>query len=123
MNTAKALMIGFLAATATIIVAARIPKTMALEFLFAILVAITFVYFGFVLIDGRIREMFFEFGNIALTLTFAFLGLWATPFWLAAGYFIHGVWDAGRVAPDALGGIAEGFVRQAIEGFGLQLPA
>jgi len=36
---------------------------------------------------------------------------------------IHGVWDAGRVAPDALGGIAEGFVRQAIEGFGLQLPA
>ena len=94
MNTAKALMIGFLAATATTIVAARIPKTMALEFLFAILVAITFVYFGFVLIDGRVREMFFEFGNIALTLTLAFLGLWAAPYWLAVGYFIHGVWDA-----------------------------
>jgi hypothetical protein len=29
--------------------------------LFAILVAIMFVYFGFVLIDGRVREMIFEF--------------------------------------------------------------
>lgn len=94
MTTTKALTVGSVVAIVTIIVATRIPKTMALDLLLAVLVAIAFVYFGFVLMDGRVREMLFEFGNIALTLTLAFLGLWVAPYWLTAGYFIHGVWDA-----------------------------
>lgn len=94
MTTPKALSMGSAAAIATIIIAILIPKTMALDLLFAILVAIAFVYFGFVLMDGRVREMLFEFGNIALTLTLAFSGLWVAPYWLATGYFIHGIWDA-----------------------------
>jgi hypothetical protein len=36
---------------------------------------------------------------------------------------IHGVWDAGRVAPDALGKIAEAFLRRGIDSLGLQLSA
>lgn len=35
---------------------------------------------------------------------------------------IHGVWDAGRVTPDAIAGKADIFVRQALDGLGLQLP-
>jgi hypothetical protein len=35
---------------------------------------------------------------------------------------IHGVWDARKVTPDSLPGIAAGFVRQALESLGLQLP-
>lgn len=93
MTTTKALIIGSVGAVATIIIAILIPKSMALELLFAILVAIAFVYFGFVLMDGRAREMLFEFENIALTLTLAFLGLWVAPVWLAAGYLAHGLWD------------------------------
>ncbi len=90
----RGLLSGLVGAIATVTIASLLPKPMALELLFAILVAIAFVYFGFVLIDGRVREMLFEFGNIALTLTLAFSGLWVAPYWLAAGYFIHGVWDA-----------------------------
>lgn len=85
---------GIVGTLATIGVALFLPKPMALEFLSIVLGGIAFVYFGFVLMDGRVREMLFEFGNITLTLTFAFLGLWIAPYWLAAGYFIHGIWDA-----------------------------
>ena len=35
---------------------------------------------------------------------------------------VHGVWDAGRVAPEALAGMAEVFVRQALENLGLEVP-
>lgn len=35
---------------------------------------------------------------------------------------VHSAWDAGRVAPDALTGIADAFVRHALESLGLQLP-
>jgi hypothetical protein len=34
---------------------------------------------------------------------------------------IHGVWDARKVTPDSLPGIASGFVRAALESLGLQL--
>jgi hypothetical protein len=36
---------------------------------------------------------------------------------------IHSAWDAGRVTPDTLTAIADAFVRQTLEGLGLQLPA
>jgi hypothetical protein len=35
---------------------------------------------------------------------------------------IQGMWDARKVTPDSLPGIAGGFVRQALESLGLQLP-
>ena len=40
----------------------------------------------------------------------------------AAYLRIHGVWDAKKVAPDSLSAIADGFVHQALESLGLQLP-
>lgn len=94
MTTTKALLVGSVAAIATIIVAILIPKSMASEFLSIVLTGIAFVYFGFVLIDGRKREMLIEFGNIGLTIALALLGLWVAPYWLAAGYLAHGLWDA-----------------------------
>jgi len=35
---------------------------------------------------------------------------------------VHSAWDAGRVAPEALAGTVEAFVRHALESLGLQLP-
>ena len=35
---------------------------------------------------------------------------------------IHSAWDGGRVAPDALAGVADAFVRQVLNGLGLELP-
>ena len=94
MSTAKALTAGLFGAIATIAIASLLPKTMALELLSIVFGGIAFVYFGFVLIDGRRREMFIEFGNIGLTIALALLGLWIAPYWLAIGYLAHGLWDA-----------------------------
>jgi len=43
---------------------------------------------------------------------------------VADGLFVrvHSAWDAGRIAPEALGETAEVFVRQALESLDLQLP-
>ncbi len=94
MTTIKALIAGFLAGTATITFALLIPKSSALELLTAVLWSIAAVYFGFVLIDGRRRELLIEIGNMVLTIALALLGLWVAPYWLALGYFAHGLWDA-----------------------------
>jgi len=90
----RGLIIGIVAAIATVTIASLLPKPMALELLSIVLGGIAFVYFGFVLMDGRKREMLIEFGNIGLTIALALLGLWVAPYWLAAGYFAHGLWDA-----------------------------
>ena len=94
MNAAKALTAGLIGAIVTVVVASLLPKPKALELLSAVLVGIAAVYLGFVLLDGRRREMLIEFGNIGLTIALALLGLWVAPAWLAAGYFAHGLWDA-----------------------------
>ncbi len=94
MSTIKSLFVGFLSATATITFALLIPKSMALELLSSVLWSIAAVYFGFVLIDGRKRELLIEIGNMVMTFAFALLGLWVAPYWLAVGYFAHGLWDA-----------------------------
>lgn len=93
-HAVRGLIIGSVAAIATIVIASLLPKPMALELLSIVLGGIAFVYFGFVLIDGRRREMFIEFGNIGLTVALALLGLWIAPYWLAIGYLAHGLWDA-----------------------------
>ncbi|HBG75152.1 MAG: hypothetical protein A2X25_13110 [Chloroflexi bacterium GWB2_49_20] len=90
----RGLIIGIVGAVATVMIASLLPKPMALELLSIVLGGIAFVYFGFVLMDGRKREMFIEFGNIGLTIALALLGLWVAPYWLAAGYLAHGLWDA-----------------------------
>ena len=36
---------------------------------------------------------------------------------------IHGLWDAGKIEPASLPGVADAFVHQALEGLGLSLPA
>ena len=94
MSTAKALTAGLIGAIATVAISSLLPKPMALELLSIVLGGIAFVYFGFVLMDGRRREMFIELGNIGLTIALALLGLWIAPYWLAAGYLAHGLWDA-----------------------------
>lgn len=94
MTTTKALIVGLVAAIATVAIASLLPKPMALELLSIVLGGIAFVYFGFVLMDGRKQEMLIEFGNIGLTIALALLGLWVAPYWLAAGYLAHGLWDA-----------------------------
>jgi hypothetical protein len=35
---------------------------------------------------------------------------------------VHGLWDAGRVAPESIARVADAFVRQALESIHLQLP-
>src|SRR5574341_2016789 len=94
MKSMKALISGAAAAVATMVIAALMPRAMALELLAAVLFAIAAVYLGYALVDGRKRELLIELANIGVTVGLALLGLWAAPIWLAVGYLTHGLWDA-----------------------------
>ena len=51
------------------------------------------IYFGAALNGGTRRKLIVE-GVLGWSLVLmAALALWWTPYWLAAGFIIHGVWD------------------------------
>lgn len=89
----KGSIIGLMLAVPTVVAAILMPKQKALDFLGLAYALIVGVYLGFVLLDGRKRELFFEVAAILFFTPFAFLGLWVSPSFLAAGYFAHGSWD------------------------------
>lgn len=98
MSTRKSLAIGLSAAAAplfaTLLLAALLPRPVALEFLAMVLFGITTVYFGFAVSDGRWGEGIVQVCAGIVFFALTFLGLWLAPLFLALGYFGHGVWDA-----------------------------
>lgn len=79
----------------TLVVPALLPRDDALGFLAILLGAIGAVYLGFVLVDGRARELRIEGAAILLFGLFATAGLTlSAPRLLAAGYLAHGLWDS-----------------------------
>lgn len=65
----------------------------SLDFFAILLVLITGIYIGFAVEDGRrgklILETIVALGFCVLVL----LGMWKWPILIAAGYFLHGVWN------------------------------
>lgn len=93
MKTLRILLIGASAAFFTILIALLLETSKALEFLGVLLGCITGVYFGYVMLDGRFREMVTEIAFGILMLILILAGLWISPYYLVLGYITHGFWD------------------------------
>lgn len=93
MKNFHAAILGFVAAVVTISIAAFIPKSISLQFFGILLGVIAGVYLGYGISDGRAREIIIECGNIFLMLSLIFTGILVSPYFLALGYFAHGIWD------------------------------
>jgi hypothetical protein len=86
---------------------AWLPLAARLEVHAVLLAAIGAIYVGFALADGRQRTLAVEVAGALLFGGMAVAGLWTSAWVLAAGYALHGVWDAlhhrsaipGRYAP------------------------
>ena len=52
------------------------------------------IYLGGALVQPERRWLYAELGVSLALFLFAWLGLLRTPMWLAAGYALHGGWDA-----------------------------
>lgn len=80
-------------AVVTCLVGYSLPYYKALDFFAILLVLIAGIYIGFAIEDGRqnriVLESLVALGFCALIL----LGMWKWPVLIAAGYFLHGVWD------------------------------
>lgn len=64
-----------------------------LEALALILAVTVAAYVGFALAERSARGLAVELVAAAALGALILLGLWASPYWLVAGYFGHGVWD------------------------------
>ncbi len=89
------LIIGVILTAVTIAITLVLPKANALLFLTALLTGIAAVYIGFTFSNvGRKQDILIEIANIAMYIVLILVGLSITPYFLVAGYFWHGLWDA-----------------------------
>ncbi len=89
------LTIGVILVAVTIAITLLLPKAVGLLFLTVLLMGIAAVYIGFTFSNaGRKQDILIEMANIAMYIVLVLLSLWITPYFLVAGYFWHGIWDA-----------------------------
>ncbi len=84
---------GLVFALLTISFLLMFPKQKTLELLVVILTIIASIYLGFALSDGRRREIIIEISAMIFFLALAVMGMWISPYFLIAGYLLHGLWD------------------------------
>ncbi len=99
-SDSRATILGVAAAAATVGVALLLRKALALDFFGALLGITAGVYLGFGLLDGRLKQISIELAGILFFLGLAVAGLKLWPYALAAGFFLHGFWDAAHHARD-----------------------
>ena len=89
------LTIGVILVAITIAITLMLPKAVGLQFLMVLLMGIAGVYLGFTFSNtGRKQDIVIEIGNVAMYVVLMLLSLSITPYFLVAGYFWHGLWDA-----------------------------
>ncbi len=89
------LAIGIILAAVTIAITLMLTKANALQYLTAWLIGIAAVYIGFTFSNaGRKQDIVIEMANIAMYIGLLLLSMWITPYFIVAGYFWHGLWDA-----------------------------
>lgn len=99
LTTNQGLGLAALGAAATIAMALSVSEERRLELLALILAVIASVYVGIGLAQGSRAALGIE-GVFAIVIgALILLGLWASPYWLAAGYFAHGLWDLAHHRP------------------------
>lgn len=93
MKDYRGLIIGFIWAVITIAFDALLPKQYGFDFLAILLACIAGVYLGFAIADGKMRGLLVQGVNIFFIIALILVSLLIHPYFLAAGYFAHGIWD------------------------------
>ena len=88
---AKPIAVGVGLAVGAIGLAALLPQARALEFFAALLALIGAIYVGMAI--EQKQQIVFQFTVALGFMLLGLLGLWLSPWILAAGYFAHGAWD------------------------------
>ena len=89
------LLIGIILVAVTTAITSALPKANALQFLTVLLMGIATVYLGFTFSNaGRKQDIIIEIANVTLYIVLVLLSIVITPYFLVAGYFWHGIWDA-----------------------------
>lgn len=84
---------GALAAVPTLGIAALLPHPANLDF-FAVLLGVTAgVYLGFSFLEGKTSHTAMEIAGVVFFLALALAGLHFHPWIIAAGFFLHILWD------------------------------
>lgn len=84
---------GIVLALLTISFLLMLPERNILDMLVILLTAIASIYLGFALSEGRKKEIIIEISAMFVFIAIAILGLWISPYFLIAGYLMHGLWD------------------------------
>jgi hypothetical protein len=89
------LLVGVILLAVAIGFAFLLPEQNVLDFFTILLANIAAVYAGFTFSNpGSKKDVFIEMANIAMYFALLLLSMMITPYFLIAGYFWHGVWDA-----------------------------
>lgn len=83
---------GLLVGGITMGVTAVFPETLALSFLGAVLGLMSGVFPGMAMADPMTGRPVLQWIVAVMILTLGLVGLWATPVFLAAAWFLHGLW-------------------------------
>ena len=81
-------------ALVTSVVLTLIPRGLVLPLVAIFLGVAGGVYVGFALKDPEAKEKPIQWGGAIVFAVAAALGLWASPWWLVAGWALHAIWDA-----------------------------
>lgn len=93
LTTAQGLGLAAVAAAVTTVMTLSISDERQGELLALILAVIASVYVGVALAQERRAALGVEIVFATAVGALILLGLWASLYWLAAGYFAHGLWD------------------------------
>ncbi len=99
LTTAQGLGLAAVAAAATIIMTLSLSDERQIELLALILAAIAAVYVGAALVQQNRTVLGVEASLAIIIAGLIVLGLWVSPYWLAAGYFGHALWDTAHHLP------------------------
>lgn len=107
LTVSQGLVLAGVAAGATIVIVLDVSEERQMELLALILAVIAAVYVGVALAQESPATLGVEIAFALVIGGLILLGLWASPYWLAAGYFAHGAWDvAHHRATPALPGVS-----------------
>ncbi len=93
-QTKTGLWIALALAAPTVLIGSLIEKPNGVQLFAVLMFGMYSIYgWGYAFADGRVREIVTELSFFSLGAALSFLGLWASPIWLAVGWFAHGAWD------------------------------
>ncbi|MDD5686629.1 MAG: hypothetical protein PHE88_02200 [Elusimicrobia bacterium] len=89
------LLVALITVPITVGIAFLLPKQNVLNFFTILLMGIAGAYFGFAFSGSTSKkDVFIEVSNVVMYIALLLLSIIVTPYFLIAGYFWHGIWDA-----------------------------